>query len=120
MYEKIKERLTNSGNGKYYIIIAILLLCCLWLGTSDRSDGHSAYNSAGQQLRDTERDRQTIETGLAASQQTVNGVSDRLRDSQQTIYRAEDRQLSTENLFRECEQIVRELKRRAESRETQK
>lgn len=120
MYEKIKERLTNSGNGKYYVIIAILVACCFWLGTSDRSDGDSAYRSAGQQLKDTERDRQTIETGLAAGQQTVNGVSDRLRDSQQTIYRAEDRQLSTENIFGECEQIVRELKRRATERAAKK
>lgn len=120
MYEKIKEKLTTPVIRIALIVIAVLVVSCLWLRNGDRSVGHSAYKSAGDQLTNAERDRQTVETGLTDSQQTINGVSDRIRDSQQTIYRAEDRQRSTENLFRECEQITRELKRRAESRETQK
>ena len=120
MYEKIKTYLADPIIR--YVVIGVVLVVgyCLWIRTGDRSVGHSTYKSAGDQLTNAERDRQTVETGLADSQQTINGVSDRIRDSQQTIYRAEDRQRSTENLFRECEQLTRELKRRAESRETQK
>ena len=120
MYEKLKTYLADPIIRYCVIGVVLVVGYCLWFRTGDRSVGRSAYQSAGYQLTDAERDRQTVETGLTESQQTINGVSDRIRDSQQTIYRAEDRQRSTENLFRECEQITRELKRRAESRETQK
>lgn len=118
MYDKIYQFIKDNSLICILVGIVLLLSCLgLWYGKSYRCP---AYQQAGEQLADIESQRQRVEAGLTESQQTVNSISERIRDSQQTVNRVEARYSSTGDIFAECEQIITELKRRAETRAAEK
>lgn len=118
MYDKICQFIKDNSLICILLAIVILLSCFgLWYGKSYRCP---TYRQAGEQLADVEGQRQRVEAGLTESQQTVNSISKRIRDSQQTINRAEARYSSAGDIFTECEQIITELRRRAEERAASK
>lgn len=118
MYDKIYRFIKDNSLICILLAIVVLLSCFgLRYGKSYRCP---AYRQTGEQLEDAEGQRQRVEAGLTESQQTVNSISERIRDSQQTINRVEARYSSTGDIFAECEQIITELKRRAEARAAEK
>lgn len=121
MYERIKKYINEDPLGFFFVLLstALLLYCLLFLspGGAERSP---AYNQAREQLADAESERQRVEAGLTESQQAINSVTERLRYSQQAINRAEANYSSAGDILTECEQIIKELRRRAEERAAEK
>ena len=120
MYERIKKYLEDPTVWLSLCFILVLVVGGLWLRSSGGAERSPAYNQARKQLADVEGQRQRVEAGLTESQQTINSVTERIRDSQQTINRAEARYSSAGDILAECEQITKELRRRAEERAASK
>lgn len=121
MYERIKKYIKEDLLGFFFVMLsaALLLYCLLFLspGGAERSP---AYNQAREQLADAEGQRQRVEAGIEKSQSRVDSLSGRLEKTQLRVERIEDNYSSAGDIFAECEQITKELRRRAESRAASK
>ena len=118
MYDKIYQFIKDNSLICILLAIVIVLSCFgLWYGKSYRCP---AYNQAREQLADVESQRQRVEAGIKESQSRVDSLSGRLEETQLRVERIEDNYGSAGDIFTDCEQVITELKRRAEKRAASK
>lgn len=118
MYDKIYQFVKD--NSLICVLVGVVLLLAYlgqWYGKSYRCP---AYNQAREQLAEVESQRQRVEAGIKESQSRVDSLSGRLEETQLRVERIEDNYGSAGDIFTDCEQVITELKRRAEKRAASK